>query len=290
MTLDSAGGVASKLGTRNRRRGPRRLSVLIGLVAAATVAGAFAAPSALANNAPVCPDAEVSVPSGESIGLSPNCTDSDGPSGLTYEVVSGPSHGTLSPTAQYTPDIDFTGDDSFTYRAFDGADYSNTATVTLHVGGSPPPPPPPPPPPGVTGQTMSAAVSPDTQSASSFGEASLAFSEDTTYSGPLPPKEVVIHFDDDIAFDPSGLATCDLSSIQGMSTADAIAACPDAQVGSGTATATTGASTIPFVVTAFNAAPSAGNPQILFAVDGAVRLTLVGNLTSSLHAGCRLRQ
>ncbi len=33
----------------------------------------------------------------------------------------------------YTPDADFSGVDSFTYRAYDGKEYSNTATVTITV-------------------------------------------------------------------------------------------------------------------------------------------------------------
>ncbi len=246
------------------RRAGTRLKTLVGVVAAAMVAGALAAPSAFANTAPVCPDATVTVAPGGSIGLSPSCTDSDGPNSLSYSVVSGPTHGTLS-GATYTNNAGLPGDDSFTYRAYDGADFSNTATVTIHVGTEPPPPPPPPPG-GVTGQTVNAAVSPDTQSPSSFGEASLAFSWDTTYSTPLPPKEVVIHFDDDIAFDPSGLATCDLSQIQNASTADATTACSAALVGSGTATIVTSGAPLSFVVTAFNAAPSGGNPQIYFHV------------------------
>ena len=137
----------------------------------------------------------------------------------------------------YTNNPDLPGDDSFTYRAFDGVDYSNTATVTIHIGTR------------ASAAPAGACDGPDDERcrlaltlspAPSFGESSLAFSEDTTYSVPLPPKEVVMHFDDDIAFDPSGLATCDASSILGTSTADAIAACPNARVGSGTATATTG--------------------------------------------------
>ena len=33
----------------------------------------------------------------------------------------------------YTPDVDFSGEDSFTYRAFDGTDYSEPVTVTITV-------------------------------------------------------------------------------------------------------------------------------------------------------------
>ncbi len=54
---------------------------------------------------------------------------------LTFSVVDGPLHGTLSGTAPnltYTPDADYTGADSFTFQANDGIDDSNVATVEHH--------------------------------------------------------------------------------------------------------------------------------------------------------------
>jgi hypothetical protein len=51
-----------------------------------------------------------------------------------YQVVTNPSRGTLSGTAPdliYTPNRDFNGIDTFTYRVRAGADWSNTASVTL---------------------------------------------------------------------------------------------------------------------------------------------------------------
>ena len=52
-------------------------------------------------------------------------------------LVSGPSHGTLTWNFHggftYTPDPDFFGTDSFTYKAHDVLDESNVATVTLTV-------------------------------------------------------------------------------------------------------------------------------------------------------------
>ena len=51
--------------------------------------------------------------------------------------MTGPASGTLSLLADgsfgYTPNPDFHGTDSFTYRAFDGSAFSNVATVTLVV-------------------------------------------------------------------------------------------------------------------------------------------------------------
>ena len=61
-------------------------------------------------------------------------TSGSGP--LTYAVVSGPSHGSLSGTAPaltYTPDPDWTGTDSFTYTVNDGVQSSAPATATILV-------------------------------------------------------------------------------------------------------------------------------------------------------------
>lgn len=55
---------------------------------------------------------------------------------LTFVVVGQPSHGTLSgtpPNLSYQPAADYTGGDSFTYRANDGSANSPTATVTISV-------------------------------------------------------------------------------------------------------------------------------------------------------------
>lgn len=54
---------------------------------------------------------------------------------LSYAVVGGPAHGTLSgtaPTLTYTPASGYSGSDSFTFKANNGSD-SNVATVTLNV-------------------------------------------------------------------------------------------------------------------------------------------------------------
>ena len=62
-------------------------------------------------------------------------TDVDGDP-LTYTVVNGPTNGTLSgaaPNLTYTPNASFTGSDSFTFKANDGTDDSNIATVSITV-------------------------------------------------------------------------------------------------------------------------------------------------------------
>jgi len=95
------------------------------------------------NQPPVAVDDSYSTPQDTSLdvpapGVLGNDYDPDnGPSSLTAELVSGPSHGTLTFNSDgsfvYTPNTGFSGTDTFTYRAFDGANYSNVATVTINV-------------------------------------------------------------------------------------------------------------------------------------------------------------
>ena len=70
-------------------------------------------------------------------GVLGNDEDVETQSTLTAVLVSGPSNGqlTLNPdgTFTYTPNPNFNGVDSFTYKADDGEDESNVATVTITV-------------------------------------------------------------------------------------------------------------------------------------------------------------
>ncbi|MCA9978014.1 MAG: cadherin-like domain-containing protein, partial [Anaerolineales bacterium] len=56
---------------------------------------------------------------------------------LTADLVTTPVHGTLALQADggfsYTPDAGYSGEDSFTYRAYDGLAYSEPTTVQLTV-------------------------------------------------------------------------------------------------------------------------------------------------------------
>ncbi|MBN9522042.1 tandem-95 repeat protein [bacterium] len=57
---------------------------------------------------------------------------------ITAVLVSGPAHGTLALNSTYgsftyTPNGNYNGTDSFTYRVFDGTTYSDVATVSLTV-------------------------------------------------------------------------------------------------------------------------------------------------------------
>lgn len=62
-------------------------------------------------------------------------SDADGEP-VTYEVVSQPAHGTVTgefPLAKYTPEANYNGTDSFTYRALSNGDASAPAAVTLTI-------------------------------------------------------------------------------------------------------------------------------------------------------------
>ena len=64
-----------------------------------------------------------------------NDTDADGDT-LTIDSFTQPEHGTVTQVGselRYTPNAGFTGTDSFTYKASDGAAESNPATVTITV-------------------------------------------------------------------------------------------------------------------------------------------------------------
>ncbi|MGW4649837.1 FG-GAP-like repeat-containing protein [Kitasatospora sp. NPDC004289] len=69
-------------------------------------------------------------------GVLGNDTDPDG-NPLTASLVSGPAHGTLTLNPDgsfaYQPDSAYAGGDGFSYKVNDGADDSNTATVTITV-------------------------------------------------------------------------------------------------------------------------------------------------------------
>ena len=61
---------------------------------------------------------------------------------LHYTIVTPPTNGTLSgtgPNLSYNPDTDFVGADSFTFKANDGTNDSNMATVNIDVQLSNPP-------------------------------------------------------------------------------------------------------------------------------------------------------
>ena len=93
-------------------------------------------PPVAADNAyAVSEDATLSVPLASAAVLA-NDTDVDGPA-LSAVLVAGPANGVLAlapnGTFTYTPNANFYGTDTFTYRAFDGSASSNIATVTITI-------------------------------------------------------------------------------------------------------------------------------------------------------------
>jgi hypothetical protein len=90
------------------------------------------------NAAPVAADDSVSTAAGVAVVVDVLANDSDGDGDpLSVVDVSDPAGGSVvvnaDETVTYTPDAGFSGSDSFTYRASDGVDVSNVATVTVDV-------------------------------------------------------------------------------------------------------------------------------------------------------------
>ncbi|HVR31602.1 MAG TPA: Ig-like domain-containing protein [Acidimicrobiia bacterium] len=94
------------------------------------------------NSAPVAADDAVSTGFGSAVTVVVLANDSD-PDGdvLSVTDVSDPAGGSVVVNADqsvtYTPDVGFSGVDTFTYRAFDGVLSSNVATVTVTVAPDP---------------------------------------------------------------------------------------------------------------------------------------------------------
>ena len=121
------------------------VGVVLGLLMAALAqsANAQSAPVAVNDSYTTPQDTPLTVPAPGVLG-----NDSGASSAM---LVSGPAHATLVLSANggftYTPLNGFNGSDSFTYRASNGSQDSNTATVTIKVaslndggtGGSPSP-------------------------------------------------------------------------------------------------------------------------------------------------------
>jgi len=89
------------------------------------------------NNAPLASDQSVTTLEDTPVDITLSATDVDGDS-LTYTIVDEPAHGTVTlggtiNIATYTPDANYNGADSFTFKANDSAVDSNTATVSIDV-------------------------------------------------------------------------------------------------------------------------------------------------------------
>jgi DNA/RNA endonuclease G (NUC1) len=85
------------------------------------------------NNPPGTANQIVNVAEDNSVSITLNAA---GAGILTYEIVSQPTNGLLSGTGAnrtYTPNPNFAGTDSFTFRVKQGQQYSNVSTVTINV-------------------------------------------------------------------------------------------------------------------------------------------------------------
>ena len=89
------------------------------------------------NTPPVANDLSATLDEDTSVNGAVTGTDADGDL-LTYQLVSGPAHHfafsfSSDGSFSYTPQGDYAGTDSFTFRAYDGTDYSEPATVDLTI-------------------------------------------------------------------------------------------------------------------------------------------------------------
>ncbi|MEA2371067.1 MAG: hypothetical protein QOH12_1461 [Solirubrobacteraceae bacterium] len=141
VTLTVLGGPCSLTGSTLTFSGPGSCDVEATQPGNASFSAATPVDRTIVLTPPVaasCTDASVSAFAGISKTFSLGCADdpSDAADPLTF-FVSGPAHGTLSTSAPgvvtYTAASGFTGTDSFTFRAVNDADTSNTATITLKV-------------------------------------------------------------------------------------------------------------------------------------------------------------
>src|SRR5207253_2605896 len=87
------------------------------------------------NDAPVANAQSVTAAEDTAKAITLTATDLDGDT-LTYSIVSGPSHGSLSgaaPTLPSSQPANYNGPDSFTFKANDGTADSAAATVSITV-------------------------------------------------------------------------------------------------------------------------------------------------------------
>ena len=120
----------------------------------------------------------------------------------------------------------------------------------------------------VTGFTYSDTISPQKQSAKTFGPAALHSSLDTFYTGGFAPTPTttVVQFSKDIKFTAGTLPQCNLNSISTVPDSTAMSMCGASKLGTGSVVVNGGVLT--GKVTAYNGIPSGGGePPIGFHTD-----------------------
>jgi Tol biopolymer transport system component len=92
------------------------------------------------NFRPACQGASAGIGINSFVRIPLSCTDrDDGSDGVQRAIVSEPGHGNIgaiddnSNTVIYTPDVDFSGTDTFTFNGTDGNTESSQATVSIRV-------------------------------------------------------------------------------------------------------------------------------------------------------------
>ena len=131
---DPAGGWSATVDTDARTRGDHPW-VAKAYDKAGNV-GTSASRTFRANTAPVADPQAVSTAEDTAKAITLTGSDADPADTLSFSVVTGPAHGSLSGTAPnltYTPAANYYGPDSFTYKANDGLSDSPPATVSLTV-------------------------------------------------------------------------------------------------------------------------------------------------------------
>ncbi len=134
MALKSDGTVVARgLNTFGQTNVPAGLRGVTSVAAGSFQSLAIKAPP---NWAPVAQNVTVTTNENTSAQVTLSATDQDSSDTLTYLLVAPPQHGklTMGTPGSYTPDLNYTGTDTFQYRAYDGKALSNVANGTITVG------------------------------------------------------------------------------------------------------------------------------------------------------------
>ena len=138
--VDIGGATSSTLNLGSAGNGDKGDSIDVVITVADSVTTVASTPTAVViqNSAPVASAGSTTTNEDTtSATITLGATDADAADTLSYSIVSGPSNGTLGTLSgnqlTYTPNANYNGSDSFTFKANDGTIDSNTATVSITV-------------------------------------------------------------------------------------------------------------------------------------------------------------